>query len=130
MLDYAPNATPTWKVESLQAWFEAECERRNVGSAAALEAAFGVTDPDSYWTEVLAIEVKQYVDAEGRRQTIVPRGRSNRRRQGQRREASAGPSRAWDEQSLIAEITAAAVMTSRPSLVPSSLGQTLTIVRE
>ena len=111
MLDYAANATAFWRVDSLQAWFEAECERHGTDSPAALEAAFGITDPPSYWervqtnlaadrirlvfvadeiapelrsiveflnrqlseTEVLAIEVKQYVDAEGERQTIVPR---------------------------------------------------------
>ncbi len=111
MLDYAANATAFWKVEALQAWFETECERNETDGAAALEAAFDVTDPDSYWatvqtnlaadrirlvfvadevaaevrsiveflnrqmreTEVIAIEVKQYVDADGTRQTIVPR---------------------------------------------------------
>lgn len=111
MLDYAANATAFWKVELLRAWFDAECERRGSDSAPALEAAFGVTDPSTYWarvqtnlaadrirlvfvadeiapelrsiveflnrqmseTEVLAIEVKQYVDADGERQTIVPR---------------------------------------------------------
>ena len=98
-------------MNSLQAWFEAECERLGTDSVVALEAAFGITDPSSYWervqtnlaadrirlvfvadeiapelrsiveflnrqmteTEVLAIEVKQYVDTEGERQTIVPR---------------------------------------------------------
>ena len=111
MLDYAANATAFWKVDSLQAWFEAECERLGTDSVVALEAAFGITDPSSYWervqtnlaadrirlvfvadeiarelrsiveflnrqmaeTEVIAIEVKQYVDGEGQRQTIVPR---------------------------------------------------------
>lgn len=111
MLDYAANATAFWKVEALQAWFETECERCETEGTAALEAAFGVTEPDSYWatvqtnlaadrirlvlvadevasevrsiveflnrqmreTEVLAIEVKQYVDADGTHQTIVPR---------------------------------------------------------
>lgn len=52
MLDYAANAIAFWKVESLHAWFEAECERGNIGSAAKLEAACGVTDPDSYWEMV------------------------------------------------------------------------------
>ena len=111
MLDYAANATSFWKVDSLRAWFEAECERQGTDSADALETAFGITDPDGYWervqtnlaadrtrlvfvadeiapelrsiveflnrqmseTEVLAIEVKQYVDTDGERQTIVPR---------------------------------------------------------
>jgi len=111
MLDYAANATAFWRVDSLQAWFEAECERLGTDSVAALEATFGITDPGSYWegvqtnlaadrirlvfvadeiapelrsiveflnrrmteTEVLAIEVKQYVDTQGERQTIVPR---------------------------------------------------------
>jgi hypothetical protein len=110
MLDYAANATAFWRVDSLQAWFEAECEGLGTDSVAALEAAFEITDPGSYWervqtnlaadrirlvfvadeiapelrsiveflnrqmteTEVLAIEVKQYVDTEGERQTIVP----------------------------------------------------------
>lgn len=110
MLDYAANATAFWRVDSLQAWFEAECEGLGTDSVVALEAAFGVTDPSSYWervqtnlaadrirlvfvadeigpelrsiveflnrqmteTEVLANEVKQYVDAQGERQTIVP----------------------------------------------------------
>lgn len=111
MLDYAANATAFWRVDSLQAWFEAECERHGTDSAVALETAFGTIDPSGYWervqtnlaadrirlvfvadeiapelrsiveflnrqmseTEVLAIEVKQYVDTEGERQTIVPR---------------------------------------------------------
>ena len=111
MLDYAANATAFWKVDLLEAWFDAECERRGSDSTVALEAAFGVTDVSAYWaqvqtnlaadrvrlvfvadeiaselrsiieflnrqmseTEVFAIEVKQYVDAEGARQTIVPR---------------------------------------------------------
>lgn len=141
MLDYAANAIAFWKVESLRAWFETECERGNVDSAAALDAACGVTDPDSYWervrtnlaadrirlvfvsddiapelrqiveflnrqmreTEVLAIEVKQYVDVEGDRRTILPRlvGRTEAARA-----AKGGvgrSSRAWDEQSLVAE---------------------------
>lgn len=110
MLDYAANATAFWKVDGLQAWFETECERQGTHGAAALERAFGVTDPDEYWarvqtnlaadrirlvfvadvippelrsiveflnrqmseTEVLAIEVKQYVDANAQHQTIVP----------------------------------------------------------
>ena len=111
MLDYAANATAFWRVDSLRAWFEAECERQGTESSAALEAAFAITDSGTYWervqtnlaadrmrlvfvadeiapelrsiveflnrqmseTEVLAIEVKQYVDTEGERQTIVPR---------------------------------------------------------
>ena len=111
MLDYAANATAFWRVDSLQAWFEAECERLGTDSVVALEAAFGITDPSGYWervqtnlaadrirlvfvadeiapelrgiveflnrqmseTEVIAIEVKQYVDTDGGRQTIVPR---------------------------------------------------------
>jgi hypothetical protein len=111
MLDYAANATTFWKVETLQAWFETECERNEIDAATMLNEAFGVSDPESYWatvqtnlaaerirlvfvadeiaaelrsiveflnrqmreTEVLAIEVKQYVDADGARQTIVPR---------------------------------------------------------
>jgi hypothetical protein len=110
MLDYAANATAFWKVDLLQEWFETECERQGVDGAAALERAFGVSDPDAYWanvqtnlaadrirlvfvadeipaelrsivellnrqmseTEVLAIEVKQYVDANAQHQTIVP----------------------------------------------------------
>ena len=39
MLDYAANATAFWKVDSLRAWFEAECEGRSVDPEAALEAA-------------------------------------------------------------------------------------------
>jgi hypothetical protein len=143
MLDYAANAIAFWKVESLQAWFEAECERGNIGSAAKLETACGVTDPDSYWdmvrtnlaadrirlvfvadeiapelrsiveflnrqmseTEVLAIEVKQYVDAEGQRQTIVPRlvGRTEAARAA--KGGSGRSSREWDEPSVLAEIS-------------------------
>jgi hypothetical protein len=132
MLDYAANATAFWKVDLLQAWFETECERRGTDSAAALEEAFGVTDPDGYWsavqtnlaadrirlvfvadevspelrsiveflnrrmteTEVLAIEVKQYVDADGGRQTIVPRvvGSTEQARAAKRtRSLAAGP---------------------------------------
>lgn len=111
MLDYAANSTAFWTVDRLQAWFEAECGHRGTDSEAALQAAFGVSDPDAYWsrvqtnlaadrirlvfvadeiapelariveylngqmreTEVVAVEVKQYVDATGARQTLVPR---------------------------------------------------------
>jgi hypothetical protein len=143
MLDYAANAIAFWKVESLKAWFEAECERQKINAAVKLEAAFGATDPDGYWetvrtnlaadrirlvfvadeiapelrsiveflnrqmteTEVLAIEVKQYVDADGRRQTIVPRlvGRTEAARAA--KGAMSRSSRIWDEQSVIAEIS-------------------------
>lgn len=56
-------------------------------------------------TEMLAIEVKQYVDAEGHRQTIVPRvvGRTEAARAA--KGAVGRPSRTWDEQSVVAEIS-------------------------
>ena len=41
MLDYAANATAYWSVESLQAWFGAECERRGVDPSSVLDEAFG-----------------------------------------------------------------------------------------
>lgn len=52
MLDYAANGTAYWNVESLRAWFEAECERRAVDTQVALDHAFGVVDEESYWETV------------------------------------------------------------------------------
>lgn len=52
MLDYAANATAHWKVESLRAWFEAQCDRQGVDHLAALDSAFGVTEEDAYWETV------------------------------------------------------------------------------
>jgi hypothetical protein len=53
-------------------------------------------------TEVLAIEVKQYVDAAGQRQTIVPRilGQTEAARQAKGRSES----RRWDRESVLAEL--------------------------
>jgi hypothetical protein len=111
LLEYAANATAFWKVERLQAWFQADCERLGVDPEVALEETLNVGDSVTYWervrtnlaadrirlvfvadeiapelrrivellnrqmaeTEVIAIEVKQYVDTNGARQTIVPR---------------------------------------------------------
>jgi hypothetical protein len=55
-------------------------------------------------TEVLAIEVKQYVDAEGQRQTIVPRLLGQTEAAKATKSAGRRPTRAWNEQSLLAEI--------------------------
>jgi len=141
MLDYAANATAYWKVESLQAWFEAECDRRGEQTLARLEQAFGVSDEEEYWnsvrtnlaaerirlvfvadeiaselraiveylnrrmteTTVIAIEVKQYVDASGERQTIVPRvlGQTEAARRAKGGSSTAGR---WDRDSLLAQI--------------------------
>jgi hypothetical protein len=48
MLDYAANATAFWEVESLQAWFFAECGGREIDDADALDEAFGVIDRERY----------------------------------------------------------------------------------
>lgn len=70
-------------------------------------------------TEVLAIEVKQYVDADGQRQTIVPRvlGQTE---QAKAAKGGARPSRQWDERSLLADVArrnGAAVETIARSLI-------------
>jgi hypothetical protein len=54
-------------------------------------------------TEVLAIEVKQYVDADGERQTIVPRvlGQTEAARAVKR--GARQPAREWDEQSMLGD---------------------------
>src|SRR5262245_41494007 len=44
MLDYAANATAHWKVDSLRAWFEAECDRAAVDSVESLREAFALED--------------------------------------------------------------------------------------
>jgi hypothetical protein len=143
MLDYAANATANWKVESLRAWFEAECERAQVDPVSKLGDAFAIADYDSYWetvktnlaadrirlvfvsdeisaelrsiveflnrqmteTEVLAIEVKQYVDEAGERQTIVPRVLGQTQAAKATKRGTAGPPRAWDEASFLADLT-------------------------
>jgi hypothetical protein len=55
---------------------------------------------------VLAIEVRQYVDAAGERQTIVPRvlGQTEAARSAKR--ATGGPGIQWDEAALLAELEA------------------------
>jgi hypothetical protein len=135
MLDYAANATAFWKVEQLQAWFDAECARNEADPAEELNSKCGVLDTDAYWervgtnlaasrirlvfvadeiapelrsiveflnrqmteTEVLAVEVKQYVDANGERHTFVPRVIGQR-------EVEGAAKRPWDKESLIEEI--------------------------
>src|SRR5437763_6147179 len=52
MLDYAANATAYWKVDSLQAWFDAECERNGSDAPSTLAAAFGAEDENEYWEKV------------------------------------------------------------------------------
>jgi len=144
MLDYAANATAYWRVESLRAWFEGECERAQVDAVSKLSDAFAVVDYDGYWetvktnlaadrirlvfvadeispelrsiveflnrqmteTEVLAIEVKQYVDEAGERQTIVPRVLGQTEAAKATKRGTAGPPRAWDETSFLADVTA------------------------
>jgi hypothetical protein len=143
MLEYAANATAHWKVESLRAWFEAECERIEEDPVSKLDDAFAIADYDSYWetvktnlaadrirlvfvadevspelrsiveflnrqmteTEVLAIEVRQYVDEAGERQTIVPRivGQTQAAKAAKRR--TGGPARRWDEAAFFAALT-------------------------
>jgi hypothetical protein len=142
MLDYAANATAYWKVESLRAWFETECERRGGDSQSVLATAFGISDEDDYWrtvqrnlaadrirlvfvgdeiapelrsiveflnrqladTEVLVIEVKQYVDADGERQTIVPRLLGQTEEAKAAKSAAGRATRQWDQESLLAEL--------------------------
>ena len=57
-------------------------------------------------TEVFAIEVKQYVDAAGQQQTIVPRtiGRTEAAKAAKRGGGGPRPTRTWDERSLIDEL--------------------------
>jgi hypothetical protein len=165
MLDYAANATAFWRVDALQAWFDAECERLGTDSVAALEAAFAITDIGSYWarvqtnlaadrirlvfvadeiapelrsiveflnrqmteTEVLAIEVKQYVDAQGERQTIVPRlvGRTEAARAAKgTRSRAGGP--AFDPMSASADVRE---LIEKMDEVASELGLTVRSVR-
>jgi hypothetical protein len=142
MLDYAANATAHWKVDSLRAWFESECDRADVDPVARVRDEFALVDYDAYWetvktnlaadrirlvfvadeisselrsiveflnrqmteTEVLAIEVKQYVDDKGERQTIVPRilGQSEAARATKR--GASGTARMWDEDSFLADL--------------------------
>lgn len=142
MLDYAANATAHWKVESLRAWFETECERSAVDPASRLQDALNVIDYDSYWetvktnlaadrirlvfvadeipselrsiveylnrqmteTEVLAIEVKQYVDERGERQTIVPRVLGQTEAAKATKRGSSRATRQWDEESFFADL--------------------------
>jgi hypothetical protein len=142
MLDYAANATAYWKVESLRAWFETECERQGRESLSVLATAFGISDEDDYWrtvqrnlaadrirlvfvgdeiapelrsiveflnrqltdTEVLVIEVKQYVDADGKRQTIVPRLLGQTEEAKAAKSGAGRPTRQWDRRSLLEEL--------------------------
>lgn len=139
MLDYAANAATSWNVEQLRAWLDEDAQRRTSSADEALREAFGVEDPDAYWTTVrtslaaerlrlifvsdaiepelariieflngqmadttvLAIEVKQYVDAHNTHQTIVPRvGQTQQARQakGTREKGS------WDFESVLARL--------------------------
>ncbi len=142
MLDYAANATAFWKVEQVQAWFEAECDQRGADPTDVLRTTCGVLDMDAYWeqvrtnlaasrirlvfvadaigpelrsiveflnrqmrdTEVLAIEVKQYVDANGERQTVVPRVVGQTEAARAAKAAGGRAARSWDRESLVEEI--------------------------
>lgn len=55
-------------------------------------------------TEVLAIEVKQYVDANGERQTVVPRVVGQTEAARAAKAAGGRLTRSWDREALIAEI--------------------------
>jgi len=55
-------------------------------------------------TEVLAIEVKQYVDAKGERQTIVPRVLGQTEAAKASKSGAPRVAREWDEQSLLAQL--------------------------
>jgi hypothetical protein len=55
-------------------------------------------------TEVLAVEVKQYVDAEGERQTIVPRVLGQTEAAKAAKGGGRRSARQWDERSLLEEI--------------------------
>jgi hypothetical protein len=55
-------------------------------------------------TEVFAIEVKQYVDSEGKRQTIVPRVLGQTEAAKAAKAGSSGARRRWDRESLLSEI--------------------------
>ncbi len=142
MLDYAANAAMSWNVEQLRVWLDEDAQRSGSSADEALREAFGVDDPDAYWTAVrtnlaaermrlifvsdaigpelrriieflngqmtdttvLAIEVKQYVDAANTHQTIVPRvvGQTQQARQvkGTKRETR----NTWDLESLLARL--------------------------
>lgn len=142
MLDYAANATAFWKLEHLQAWFEAECERRGADPTDRLNTTCGVLDVDAYWervrtnlaasrirlvfvadeiapelrsiveflnrqmidTEVLAVEVKQYVDDNGERQTVVPRVVGQTEAARAAKAVGGRATRSWDKESLVGEI--------------------------
>jgi len=52
MLDYAANAATSWNVDQLAAWLEEDSQRRGSNADEALRDAFGVEDPDAYWTTV------------------------------------------------------------------------------
>jgi hypothetical protein len=141
MLDYAANAATSWNVEQLRAWLDEDAQRRGTSADAVLREAFGVDDPDAYWTTVrtnlaaerlrlifvsdsispelrriieflngqmnattvLAIEVKQYVDADNDHQTIVPRvvGQTQQARQAKGGSRGKG---SWDLESVLARL--------------------------
>jgi len=142
MLDYAANAATSWHVEQLRVWLDEDAQRDGSSADEALREAFGVDDPEAYWTTVrtnlaaerlrlifvsdaigpelrriieflngqmtdttvLAIEVKQYVDADNTHQTIVPRVVG----QTQQARLAKGPTRvtknSWDLESILARL--------------------------
>jgi hypothetical protein len=52
MLDYAANAATHWTLDSLRAWFEAECERVGVDPDEKLAALLSISDVEAYWESV------------------------------------------------------------------------------
>ena len=52
MLDYAANAATSWNVEQLRVWLEEDAQRRGSSADEALREAFGVEDPEAYWSSV------------------------------------------------------------------------------
>lgn len=52
MLDYAANAATSWQVEQLRVWPDEDAQRDGSSAHQALREAFGVDDPEAYWTTV------------------------------------------------------------------------------
>jgi hypothetical protein len=52
MLEYAANAVVYWPVESIRAWFEATCERRDEDPDQILAALIGAADAEEFWQRV------------------------------------------------------------------------------
>jgi hypothetical protein len=147
MLDYAANASVSWRVEKIRVSFETRRENEGEDPADSLAEFLGEdADPDQFWervgtnlkagrlrlvfvadrippelrrvveflneqmtgTEVIALEVKQYLEKDGTRQILVPRliGQTEAARQ-VKGAGSTRTRRTWGEQDLIAAISKA-----------------------